>query len=228
MVMSPAAEKYREFWSDKTSPMSRSERPAFLRLVASELKLVLGRRDPVSVLEIGCGNGCLFEFLEFSPHFYRGVDFGPRMIEGFRRTHPHLDLIQAEGSSYVDDRTYDLILVHDVIAHFTPAMLAQHCRNARRMMHSESMLLWGSVLWSALRNSFDLGLLSTDGKPSVVRWGRNKLRRALGRDLMGHWYGVDEISKLARENSLHVRFHGSIAYPYRFHAVLSPQPIPAE
>lgn len=220
--MPATAEKFRAFWADKTSPMSRSEHPDFLRQMAAELTLLFDNRCPISVLEIGCGNGCLFDFMGFSPYSYRGVDFGPRMIETFRRRHPRLDLIEAEGSSYLDDRAYDLILVHDVIAHFTPEMLAHHCRNARRMMHAESLLVWGSVPWRELRNTFDFGMWSNGGAVSPVRWAKTHLRRMLGRDRMGRWYRMAEISRIARENSLHVRFHGSIAYPYRFHAVLWP------
>jgi SAM-dependent methyltransferase len=220
--MAPVEERFREFWADKTSPMSRSEEPAFLRLVAGELTLLFEDRNPVRVLEIGCGNGCLFDYMDFHPRSYRGVDFGPRMLERFRREHPELDLIEADGSSYRDDGTYDLILAHDVIAHFTPAMLARHCRNARRMMHAESLLVWSCVPWRALRDTFDLGMWAGTGKPSAARWGRSQVRRMLGRDLMGHWYRTTKISEIARRNSLTARFHGSISHPYRFHAVLQP------
>jgi SAM-dependent methyltransferase len=216
-------ERFRVFWADKTSPMSRSEKPEFLRLVANELRLLFGERHPTSVLEIGCGNGCLFDYMNFDPQSYRGVDFGPRMLERFEREHPELDLVEADGSAYQDDRTYDLILANDVVAHFTPAMLARHCRNARQMMHAESLLVWSCVPWRALRHTFDLGLWSRSGKPSALRWTRSQVRRALGRDLMGHWYRTREIAQIAERNSLLASFHGSLSYPYRFHAVLRPE-----
>lgn len=221
--MAATAERFREFWADKTTPLSRGDSPEFLRLVASELKLLFGNRSPVSVLEIGCGNGCLFEFLDFSPRFYRGVDFSARMLEVFRRKHADLDVVEADGSSYADGRTYDLIFANDVIAHFTPAMLARHCRNARSMMHSDSLLIWACVPWRSLRNTYDLGLWSKTARSSVVLWGKNKIRRAFGRDIIGHWYTTREISRLAHENALCARFHGSISHPYRFHVVMSPQ-----
>ena len=123
--MTVTAERFREFWANRTDPMSRSDSPEFLRLVTSELKLLFGERAPVSVLEIGCGNGRLFDLFGFSPRFYRGVDFSPRMLEVFRQNHPEVDLVEAEASSYAEDRTYDLIFAHDVISHFSPAMLAQ-------------------------------------------------------------------------------------------------------
>jgi SAM-dependent methyltransferase len=214
-------EKYRTFWENRTSPLSRCDTPEFRRLVAQELSLLLGGCEPLRVLEIGCGNGALFDYFGFPPEFYRGVDFSPSMLEVFRREHPEVDLVKTEGSSYVDANSYDLILAHDVISHFSPAMLARHCANARTMMHSESLLIWSCVPWRSLRASYDLGIWSNGGSASIARWGKNRVRRLLGREVIGNWYSTGEITRIAKHNSLRVRFHGSISHPYRFHAVLS-------
>lgn len=222
--MQTVAEKYRAFWADKSNPMSRGSSVEFRSLVGKEIQLLFAARHPVSVLEIGCGNGNLFDFFGFSPNYYRGVDFSPRMLATFRSNYPRLDLIEAEASSYVDPRRYDLIFSHDVIEHFSLDMLDQHFRNARRMMHSESLLICGSVPWRDLRSSYDWGLWFNGGTRNTLQWAKNQVRRMLGRDVMGHWYRTSEIVTLARKHSLAVRFHGSIAYPYRFHAVLSPEP----
>ena len=221
-LLASTVEKYREFWADKTTPLSRGDSPEFLRLTSAELRLLFQGRNPASVLEIGCGNGRLFDYLGFSPRFYRGVDFGPRMLETFRKNHSELDLIEAEGSSYVDDRTYDLILAHDVISQFSPNMLAEHCRNARRMIHSDSLLIWTCILWRSLRHTYDLGMWSNGGSPSIFRWAKSQIRRMAGREVMGRWYTPREISRIADQNSLSARFFGSISHPYRFHAVLHP------
>jgi cyclopropane fatty-acyl-phospholipid synthase-like methyltransferase len=215
-------EKYRAFWSDKSSPMSRADSVEFRRILSQELWLLFGGSRPVTVLEIGCGNGSLSDFLGFSPLSYRGVDFGPRMLAAFRQLHPELDLIEAEGSSYVDDRKYDLIFSHDVIEHFSREMLDHHFRNACAMMHDKSLFVCASVPWRALRSSYDLGAWSNDGTLSRVRWVKSQIRRMLGQDMMGHWYTTEEIASVAQKHSLGVRFHGSITHPYRFHAVLWP------
>lgn len=75
---------------------------------------------------------------------------------------------------------YDLILAHDVISQFSPDMLRQHGRNARRMMHSESLLLWSCALWRTLRHTYDLGTWSNGGKPSVGSWVESQIRRMAG------------------------------------------------
>ena len=220
--MTTTAEKFRAFWADKTTPLN-SDNPAFLRLVARELRLLFGDRNPVSVLEIGCGNGCLFDLLEFATLSYRGVDFGPRMLAAFRANHPDLDLVEAEGSSYRDDNIYDLIFSHGVIQHFSWDMLDQHFRNARSMMHAESLLICASIPWRVLRPAYDRGVFSTGARVSAVRRLKSQIVRMLERDFMGHWYEPEGISTLARKHGLVAQFHGSIASPYRFHAVLRPQ-----
>ena len=220
--MTTTAEMYRAFWADKVTPMS-NDGPAFLRLLARELRLLFGDRNAVSVLEIGCGNSCLFDLLEFSTLSYRGVDFGPQMLEAFRSNHPDFDLVEAEGSSYGDDSFYDLIFSRAVIQHFSWDRLDQHFRNAPSMMHAESLLICAAVPWRVLRPMYDRRVFSNSGRASAVRQVKSKILHMLGRDFMGHWYEPEEISTLARKHGLVAQFHGSIASPYRFHAVLRPQ-----
>jgi SAM-dependent methyltransferase len=217
-------EKRRAFWADKTTPMSRGNSREFSKLVAAEVRLLFGPRNPIHVLEIGCGNGQLFDYLGFSTLEYRGVDFGPCMLDTFRKRHPDLDLVEAEGSSYVDDRKYDLILAHDVVSQFSRDMLLKHCENARRMMHSTSLLVWSCVLWRTLRRSYDLGIWSNGGKASARSWVKSQIRRMAGREVMGRWYTPGEIRTIAKQNSLSAHFYGSMSHPYRFHAVLRLQP----
>lgn len=220
--MATEVEKYRAFWADKSNPMSRGSSVEFRSLVGREMQLLFADRRPVSILELGCGNGNLFDFLGFSRSYYRGVDFSPYMLAAFRSNHPDLDLVEAEASSYVDDRRYDLIFSHDVIEHFSIDMLDRHFTNAREMMHSESLLICASVPWRDLRSGYDWGLWFNGSNHSAFQWAKNQVRRMLGRELMGRWYRPNEIISLARKHNLAVRFHGSVSYPYRFHAVLSP------
>jgi hypothetical protein len=70
-------EKYRRFWADKDSPLHGRNGTEFRHLVARELQSLFCDHHPISVLEIGCGNGYFFDFLNFSTGGYRGVDFAP-------------------------------------------------------------------------------------------------------------------------------------------------------
>lgn len=219
-------EKYRAFWANKSNSFSRGTSVEFRTLVGKEVQLLFANKRPISVLEVGCGNGNLFDFFGFAPRYYRGVDFSPSMLGAFRLDHPELDLIEAEASSYLDERHYDLIFSHDVIEQFSLEMLDQHFANARKMMHPDSLLICSAVPWRDLRSSYDWGLWFNGGTPDAFQWFKNQFRRMLGRDIMGHWYRTTEIIPLARKHQFAVQFHGSIAYPYRFHAVLSLQASP--
>jgi cyclopropane fatty-acyl-phospholipid synthase-like methyltransferase len=217
------AEKYRTFWADKDSPLHGHDSAEFRHLVATELRALFSDHHPTNVLEIGCGNGYFFDSLYFSPRSYRGVDFAPKLLAAFRSSHPDLNLIEAEGSTYVDNGTYDLILSHGVIQHFSLEMLDCHFRNARSMMHEKSLLVCAAVPWREFRSMYDIGALSDRGRVRPVRWVKSQMSRLLGRDMMGHWYRIEEITALAQKHSFSVEFHQSTSHPYRFHALLSPE-----
>ncbi len=151
------------------------------------------------------------------------MDFAPKLLAGFRSSHPDLDLIEAEGSSYIDNGKYDLILSHGVIQHFSLEMLNSHFANARTMMHKKSLLVCAAVPWREFRSKYDLGTLSARRRANLVQWGKSKILRWLGRDLMGYWYTIEEIVALAQKHSFGVRFDMSEVHPYRFHAVLWPE-----
>ena len=218
--MDAVAEKYRAFWADQVSPLHGHDSTEFRCRVATELRALFSDRYPENVLEIGCGNGYFFDFLNFSTGSYRGVDFAPKLLAAFRSSHPDLDLIEAEGSSYVDNGSYDLILTHGVIQHFSLEMLDCHFRNARSMMHEKSLLVCAAVPWREFRSMYDIGALSDRRRVSPVRWAKSQMSRLLGRDMMGHWYRIEEITALAQKHSFAVRFYMSDVHPYRFHAVL--------
>lgn len=220
-TVDPVAEKFRAFWANKSDPQSRGRGPEFLRTVAEELRLLCGERKPVRVLEIGCGDGRLFDFLNFSAASYRGVDFGPLMLAAFRGNHPEVDLVEAEASSFSDGRIYDLIFAHDVISHFSLAMLDRFFRNARQMIHPDSLIILASVPWRSLRNLYDSGVWRNGGEPSATNWAKSKLRRMAGRELTGRWFTTAEVARIASRNGFHAQFYGSITHPYRFHAVLT-------
>jgi SAM-dependent methyltransferase len=217
------AEKYRAFWADQVSPLHSQDSAEFRHLVAKELRALFSDHYPKSVLEIGCGNGYFFDSLYFSPRGYRGVDFAPKLLAALRSSHPDLDLIEAEGSSYVDNGIYDLILSHGVIQHFSLEMLECHLKNARSMMHKNSLLVCAAVSWQEFRSRYDLGTLSDRRSVSPVRWAKSQISRLLGHDMMGHWYRIEEITALAQKYFFGVRFETSDVHPYRFHAVLWPE-----
>jgi lipopolysaccharide exporter len=214
------ADRFRNFWSDKTTCLNHSEAPEFYAEQGRELREILASERYRSVLEIGCGEGSLFKYLHFGPEVYRGVDFSSHFLEVFRSRHPGVQLECADGASYCADKQFDLIFSNGVIQHFDPEMLDKHVANARKMMHTNSEFFCGCVLDKRSRGMYDAGTYSGANGHKLQRLLKAKVRRALGLDPMGFWYGQKEFAELAHRHGLGVRFVPSKLYPYRFHAIM--------
>lgn len=219
-------EKFRRYWSDKRGPLHGSDSPEFYRAYASEIKNLFPTRELTRILEIGCGDGSAFPYLGVPLDSYKGVDFSQHFLDTFRNRYPQVDLTCAEGSSYVEiGRRFDVIFSNEVVQHFDTGMLDRHLQNARRMMHSESVLILGSVPDGANRQSSEAGACAPTTERRMQRSLRQlelAIRRAVGVDYGGFWYLPDEIATIAKRNGFRLRVVRSKLQPYRFHAVLSP------
>ncbi len=102
-----------------------------------------------SVLEIGCGSGDLLAAL--APSNGVGIDVSPGMITEARRRHPELEFVVASGEEIALGRTFDLIVlsdlipyVHDLVALFEHVADHSH-RGTRVIIHSYNRL-WKPVI----------------------------------------------------------------------------------
>jgi SAM-dependent methyltransferase len=101
-----------------------------------------------SVLEIGCGAGDLLAAL--APGNGVGVDVSPGMIAEARRRHPDLELFVASGEEIALERTFDLIVlsdlipyVHDLVALF--GRIAEHSHRGTRIVIHSYNRLWKPI-----------------------------------------------------------------------------------
>jgi cyclopropane fatty-acyl-phospholipid synthase-like methyltransferase len=206
------------YWAQQDDPQWYSQ--DHYPILAGELRTLLGDRTIKSVLEIGCGNGAIYPYLGFDDVAYRGVDYSAKMIEAFRRRYPSLDLHVAPGESYCDpDRKFDLIFSIGVVQYFTPAMLATHLSNARRMMHARSTLIMAQIPWRPLRWRTTIGWAL--GQLRLGRW-KNALLSPFNGAGCGRWYSRRAIEKLGRQAGFDAAFFGSLVDPCRMTAVLTP------
>jgi SAM-dependent methyltransferase len=214
-------ERYRRFWSDKTSTLNGREGEEFWRAQAGELKDLYASCPTDRVLEIGCGDGNLFPYFDIPAENYKGVDFTPQFIERFRSREPSVTLECAEGASYFDQGAqYDLILLNGIVQHFDPVMLEQHLKNACAMLDANGLLIWGSIPHRRHLMMYDAGKWSGKRKPGLVRLLKSWAGHLTGRDSMGFWYEPKKVAALAGKYGLQAKFVPSNLYPYRFHAVI--------
>jgi len=221
-------EWFRCYWQGRTWPEHLEDSESYRAAYGREVAGLAGDKARGWVLELGCGDGTLFQYLGFSPERYRGVDFSASMLGLFAARHPGLDLILAEGSTYVGmDRKYDLILSTGVVQYFDEAMLTTHLQNARRMLAPGGRLVLATVPDRRHRLKYLCGFDRGSGWNPLAS-GRNMLERTLRRRSLGHWYSRRQLSRLAGEHGFAIEFAPSGAFPCFLHAVLQPAASPAQ
>lgn len=213
--------KWRHYWSDKSKPLHRRDGEQFYRQFANELNVILSEIEYQSVLDLGCGNGALYAPLSFDKCEYTGVDFSGSMLADFANRHPEANLIEADASSYLDNRHYDLITSSGVLQYFDRAACDLHFDNCRRMMHTDSAILHAGIPWSKqkwfYRSGWGPGKQPYHDQPlrQIVRPIYSAIHEQIG-----YWFSPAQLSKIAGRHGMECQFYGSIHYMYRFHVLL--------
>lgn len=226
LAHSSTAERFRKFWADKSTPLHGNDSGEFYQNLALELKALFPVALRSKVLEIGCGDGRLFQYLDLPGDSYTGVDFSPTLLDLFRSRHPELQLCCAEGSSFLESSgKYRLIFSHGVVQYFDQEMLHLHFENARRMMGDDSFLVCASVLDKARRNQHEAGLHVKGTVARIIRITKSAVLRMLAMDVMGYWYSREEFARIANAHGFEASFTDSRIFFYRFHATLRLKPV---
>jgi len=78
-----------------------------------------GIENGVSVLDIACGTGVLFEdYMVRGVSEIVGVDISPEMIKIAKSKYPVIDLICADAGEYDFGREFDRIMIYNAFPHF--------------------------------------------------------------------------------------------------------------
>ncbi|WGF87855.1 class I SAM-dependent methyltransferase [Marinivivus vitaminiproducens] len=212
------SDAWHAYWEGKTCPMHREATSEHYGHYAEELKLLLPDIASRRVLDIGCGDGALFEPLGFQRAQYTGVDFAASMLDRFAERHPEARLIHANAEDYCDEHEYDLIFCNAVVQYFNIGMFNRWICNAATMLASDGCLVIASIPWRSLRSRYRSGEL--DGH--VPAFGSTSLHAVVGlaRDGIGRWYSAVEVVRCGLRHDLASQVYGSVNYPYRFHARL--------
>lgn len=206
------------FWAAQQDP----RHPAasnFLVSHGGEFALMGVNPTGKRVLELGCGSGSLFEVVGFDrAKSYRGIDFSEKMLDGFRSTHPHVNVKCADASTYIDDSKYDLIFSNALIQYFSRTMVAKYLANARAMLAAGGTIVIGSIPWRGARVAFHLRSYYPASEMHVMKRLAVLARSYAGIDAIGYWHSYRQFSKLAERHGLTATYFGCVQYPYRFHA----------
>ncbi|WP_158545822.1 class I SAM-dependent methyltransferase [Thalassococcus profundi] len=168
------------------------------------LAALLAQLDPAprsTLLELCCGNGVVTRAL--AGHFAHTVamDFSAEMIRVAKAecAAPNLDYRVADAKRLPDDLGggFDRVLMNAALQHFSKAEFRDLLVRLKTMTAPGARLLFAFVPDAARRDAFDRRL-----NPGL----RLRLRRLLGRDLVTHWYGADEVRAICADLGLSARF----------------------
>jgi cyclopropane fatty-acyl-phospholipid synthase-like methyltransferase len=214
-------ERFAAFWKDIDVPLHRSDDDEHYQAYGKELRLLLEGRQSGAVLELGCGNGGLYNHLGFDQSSgYVGVDFSPAMIKRYKQKHPELELHCADASTFCVDRKFDVIFSNAMIQNFDNEMLEQHIFNAKHMLADGGVFICASYPAGALKKSYYSGESGSDPKKArLINWIMTIIR---GADRpMGKWHYNKDIALRADRHGLKCQFFGSLYYLYRNHVVMT-------
>ncbi|MGA2596480.1 MAG: class I SAM-dependent methyltransferase [Bryobacteraceae bacterium] len=209
-----------EFWQNQTSALHQATSEQLVRY-SRELALLFAELSPRSVLDLGCGDGELYDSLGFDRVSYRGVDMSQSMLDVFQREHPGTELICRNALDYLDDSTYDLVFSNAMVQFLNREQMRHFFENVKRMMHADSVFVCASIPCSLNRYAYISRQLVQPYRKNRKMVLATAARRALGLgDTMGCWYSPAEIKEMAVETGFVCNLYGSMHNMFRFHAVL--------
>lgn len=212
--------KWRAFWNAQDTPLHYGNTDEWYRRFAEEIN---GIFDSIgysggSVLESGCGNGALFEFLHINKDEYLGVDLSISMLKIFHAKFPEVKLICADASSFYTSRRFQLIFSNGLVQYFDRKMLRRYIRKSYDMLDRGGSLVIANVPWKDLRLNYLSGILHQKPVTQKGRWIKTLLAYFRD-DSMGFWYNPQDFFGFSRLG-FEITLFGSLYHPYRFSIVL--------
>jgi SAM-dependent methyltransferase len=191
--------------------------------MAKELNLLISQAPMSSVLELGCGNGIFYERLGFDKCDYTGVDISSAMIRKFKTEYPAAQVHVGNAMDFHVKRKFDLIFSNGLLQYFSTDEFARHLGYVAKMLNPGGRVIHSAIPLKPLRWGYYTGdIYGSKPKRSLRRLaGAILYNLGLKDDTIGHWYSWLEIRKTAARYGFNTRFHGSLYYPYRFHAYLT-------
>ncbi len=201
---------WERFWGQQTTPLYRHKGDEWRELYANEINSILASLGYTggAVLETGCGDGSLFEYLAIDKAAYLGTDLSESMLAVFRSRHPGVSLLCTDAARYTENRQFSLIFSNQVIQYFSRDDLDIYVNNALDKLEDNGTLLLANVLWKDLE-------FTQYHNGNLVSYLKASIQRLMAKDTMGYWYTPRDFNKYRRAG-VEIHVFGSLFYPYRF------------
>ena len=102
------------------------------------------------LLDFGCGNGRLIDFLKIDPADYQGIDIAENMLWTARRKHPshQFEFIADEAVTPFGRETFDSVFAIAVLHHLQPSMVAAAFKGIKHILKPKGHLVMTAwYLW---------------------------------------------------------------------------------
>lgn len=217
------SDHWKDFWANQRDPMHRSSRKEFYDLHGRELSMLLPDLAGRALLDVGCGDGALFEPLGLGAcGRYVGVDLSSAMLDAFAQRHPSLDLRVGDAVDLPVEEHFDCVLSNGVVQYLSHADFVQHLKAVRSRLRANGMYLCGSVPARERWFGFAVGAAAYPRRRHWVRAFKESIRFAAGRSSLGTWYSLADVEAAAGASGFEAAVFGSACYLYRYHLVFRP------
>lgn len=209
---------WKSFWENQSTPLHRYNSEEWYYIYAQEINLIsksLGYNGG-SVMETGCGNGALFNYLNINKENYVGTDLSESMLNIFRDKHPELTLICTDSSSYILPQKFSMVFSNGVGQYFDNIMMNLYINNALSMLEEGGVLILANLPWKDMRLKLYSGELAANPDPiTFLKTAKSLFVFLTNQDSMGYWYNPRDFLKY-KNPGVNVYVFGSLFHPYRF------------
>lgn len=146
--------------------------------------------DESTVLDLGCGNGRLYQYLKNEAGLkldYTGLDFCPEFLAIAKERYPQADFVEGDLSHFDLDTRFDAIVSVAAFHHLPSKRMRQQClKNIFEHLKDDGVLivsvwnLWQWKYWPQHIAAFGLWLRSffrRDLRGLMVPFGKKKIQR---------------------------------------------------
>ena len=201
------------------------------RMEAKELAMFLEPSKKYTCLELGCGNGELYNEMQQFYGSYMGVDFSATYLKKFSVIHPAAHLMCRDVLTFESDQSFDLIHSTQLVQYLTVTQIEPIQKKLLAMCTTEGVIIHRGFLDRRLLSLYFKGYLY----PGIHRLKLQRLLHPLAYRVLelfnrltgtynhlGYWHTRDEILDIHRRLGVEAEIFNSPLHPNRFNIVIHP------